>query len=115
MFERRWINKHNDRYGQNRDVTIPQRSDFFQSINETHKSYDVLQYPMIFCRGENGYDINIRMKNHATGIEMGSLSAMNIYAHRYMIRSVATAQSLRDEQNTSSNADDIRQDRRNTK
>ncbi|GFW01795.1 OTU domain-containing protein [Trichonephila clavipes] len=34
-------------------------------INETHRAYDALQYPLMFFRGEDGYQINIP-KRHAT-------------------------------------------------
>ena len=40
-----------------RDILLHIRSDAVQRISETHRSYDALQYPLLFCRGEDGYDI----------------------------------------------------------
>ncbi|CAH0404710.1 unnamed protein product [Chilo suppressalis] len=37
-----------------------------QLISETHRSYDTLQYPLMFWQGEDGYYFNIKMKNHTT-------------------------------------------------
>lgn len=28
-----------------------------------HRAYDVLQYPLMFCRGENGYYFNISKRD----------------------------------------------------
>ena len=39
-----------------RDIIIQQcNGSNLQSISETHRSYDALQYPLIFYRGEDGY------------------------------------------------------------
>ncbi|GFS92696.1 ATP-dependent DNA helicase [Trichonephila clavipes] len=37
-----------------------------QRIQGTHRSYDPLQYPLLFVRGEDGYDLNIKDVNKAT-------------------------------------------------
>ncbi|XP_070139668.1 uncharacterized protein [Drosophila kikkawai] len=37
-----------------------------QRVYETHRSYDALQYPLMFCRGEDGYHFNIKMVNPTT-------------------------------------------------
>ncbi|KAI5700143.1 hypothetical protein M8J75_014826 [Diaphorina citri] len=44
-----------------RDIIIQARDDKLMRISETHRSYDSLQYPLIFCYGygEDGYAINI--------------------------------------------------------
>lgn len=34
-----------------------------QKISETHRSYDALQYPLMFWQGEDGYYFNIKMIN----------------------------------------------------
>jgi hypothetical protein len=43
----------------NRDIIIQRRSENQQRISETHRSYDALQYPLIFWQGEDGYHFNI--------------------------------------------------------
>lgn len=50
-----------------RDIVLHGRNDRLERIAETHRSYDALQYPIIFCRGEDGYHFNIKMINPATG------------------------------------------------
>lgn len=35
--------------------------------SETHRSYDALQYPLLFCHGEDGYHFLIKMVNPSTG------------------------------------------------
>uniref|UniRef100_A0A6P4EN22 Uncharacterized protein LOC108043706 n=1 Tax=Drosophila rhopaloa TaxID=1041015 RepID=A0A6P4EN22_DRORH len=58
-----------------------------QRVYETHRSYDALQYPLMFCRGEDGYHFNIKMVNATTGEETNKkVSSMNFYAYRLMIR-----------------------------
>lgn len=42
-----------------RDIVIQKRSDGLLRISETHRSYDALQYPVIFPRGEDGYQIQL--------------------------------------------------------
>lgn len=51
-----------------RDIVVRRRDgDNLQRICETHRSYDALQYPLIFCRGEDGYHFLIKMINPLTG------------------------------------------------
>lgn len=52
---------------ESRDIVLHRRNDRLQRINETHRSYDALQYPIIFCQGEDGYDFSIKMINPITG------------------------------------------------
>ncbi|GFV64162.1 helitron_like_N domain-containing protein [Trichonephila clavipes] len=49
-----------------------------QRIQDTHSSYDPLQYPLLFVRGEDGYDLNIKDVNKAT--------SNDYYAYRMMQR-----------------------------
>ncbi|KAF2891841.1 hypothetical protein ILUMI_14332, partial [Ignelater luminosus] len=50
-----------------RDIVIQRRDGGnLQRISETHRSYDALQYPLIFCRGEDGYHFLNNMINPAT-------------------------------------------------
>uniref|UniRef100_W5LX14 ATP-dependent DNA helicase n=1 Tax=Lepisosteus oculatus TaxID=7918 RepID=W5LX14_LEPOC len=41
------------------DIILHQRNDTHPRIPETHRSYDALQYPIIFWKGQDGYFINI--------------------------------------------------------
>lgn len=52
---------------QNRDIKITRRNNTLQTISDTHRSYDALQYPMIFWDGADGYHINIKERNPSTG------------------------------------------------
>lgn len=46
---------------ESRDIVLRRRNNQLQRVCETHRSYDALQYPVLFCRGEDGYSINIKM------------------------------------------------------
>ena len=61
-----------------RDIVLRYRDATLQRISETHRSYDAQQYPLLFSRGENGY-------NFATTDDR-KISAMRFYAHRLMSR-----------------------------
>lgn len=51
-----------------RDIIIRRRDGSnLQRISETHRSYDALQYPLIFPRGEDGYHFSIKMINSLSG------------------------------------------------
>ncbi|KAF2903263.1 hypothetical protein ILUMI_02923 [Ignelater luminosus] len=71
-----------------RDIVIQRRDGGnLQRISETHRSYDALQYLLIFCRGEDGYHFFNNMINPATGQETNKkVSSMNFYAYCCMIR-----------------------------
>ncbi|XP_016971963.2 uncharacterized protein LOC108039455 [Drosophila rhopaloa] len=73
---------------ESRDIVLKRRDDGqLQRVYETHRSYDALQYPLMFCRGENRYHFNIEMVNPTTGEEtIKKVSSMNFYAYRLMIR-----------------------------
>jgi hypothetical protein len=51
----------------NRDIIIERRSENLQRIAETHRSYDALQYPLIFWQGEDGYHFIIMQSDPTTG------------------------------------------------
>lgn len=53
-------------------------------IVETHRSYDPLQYPLLFPHGTDGYDIQIPKENTKK-----TVSAGEFYAYRIMIREKA--------------------------
>ncbi|XP_043865748.1 uncharacterized protein LOC122757508 [Drosophila mojavensis] len=47
-----------------RDIVLTRRSTGqLQRISETHRSYDALQYPLMFCQKDDGYHFNIKMIN----------------------------------------------------
>ncbi|XP_046681745.1 uncharacterized protein LOC124368547 [Homalodisca vitripennis] len=70
-----------------RDIRIQRRDNTMQIIQDNHRSYDALQYPLIFWEGEDGYHLNIKQRNPTTGEELiKKVSAMNFYAYRLMIR-----------------------------
>lgn len=53
---------------QSRDIVLFCRNaGELKRISETHRSYDALQYPLMMWRGEDGYSINIKMVDPATG------------------------------------------------
>lgn len=70
-----------------RDIALHSRDNNLQKILELHRSYDSLQYPLMLCRGEDGYSINV---SQVDPISDGSLrktvSCMNYYFHRIMTR-----------------------------
>ncbi|KAF2891527.1 hypothetical protein ILUMI_14646, partial [Ignelater luminosus] len=72
-----------------RDIVIQRRDGGnLQRISETHRSYDALQYPLIFCRGEDEYHFLNNMINPATGQETNKkVSSMNFYAYRFIRQS----------------------------
>ena len=50
-----------------RDIVLEERSGTTKRISNTHRSYDALQYPLIFWQGEDGYHFQLRQRNPATG------------------------------------------------
>ena len=50
-----------------RDIILQRRNNTIVRVAETHRSYDALQYPIIFWEGEDGYHFNIMQTNPATG------------------------------------------------
>lgn len=75
-----------DAYDQ-RDIVIQKRGESLQRISETHRSYDALQYPIMFPHGEDGYHFNLKQIDPTTGESTTKkVSAMDFYAYRLMIR-----------------------------
>lgn len=70
-----------------RDIVIHKRNNQLLRIDETHPSYDALQYPLIFWRGNDTYHINLKQTNPTTGLKMHkNMSSMSYYSHQLMIR-----------------------------
>lgn len=71
-----------------RDIIIEQRDSKLQRVNETHRSYDALQYPLLFPFGEDGYNFEIHQFDH-TKKQYGTkktVTAMQFYAYKMMQR-----------------------------
>lgn len=49
-----------------RDIIIRRRNESISRISETHRSYDALQYPIIFPYGEDGYHFQLRQLHQTT-------------------------------------------------
>lgn len=53
---------------ESRDIVIKRRTEnALKRISETHRSYDAMQYPLMFCRGEDGYHLGYKMINPMNG------------------------------------------------
>lgn len=59
-----------------RDIQIQRKNNTVHTIENSHRSYDALQYPLIFWEGEDGYHLNIKQINSTTG---------TIYKYHYLI------------------------------
>ena len=70
-----------------RDIVLRSRDDNLQKISELHRSYDSLQYPLMLCRGEDGYAINVSQVDPVSGASLRkTVSCMNYYCYRIMTR-----------------------------
>lgn len=50
-----------------RDIVIRCRNDQLQRVSELNRSYDALQYPILFWQGEDGYHIQVKLHDPRTG------------------------------------------------
>ncbi|KAL4132202.1 hypothetical protein QTP88_009407 [Uroleucon formosanum] len=71
-----------------RDIIIQSHDNLLQRISELHRSYDALQYPLMFCYGEDGYSIDISQKDAITKFPLTdkTVSAANFYSYKIMVR-----------------------------
>ncbi|GFS66194.1 helitron_like_N domain-containing protein [Nephila pilipes] len=53
-----------------REIVIRRRNNNLQFIADTHRSYDALQYPLIFLKGQDGYSINIKQRDPVSGTSL---------------------------------------------
>ncbi|CAB3250600.1 unnamed protein product [Arctia plantaginis] len=65
-----------------RDIVLNARDGRLQRVSEIHRSYDPLQYPLLFPFGNDGYCINIPQQN--TAARSKTVSCMQFYAFRFM-------------------------------
>jgi len=63
-----------------RDIIPETRSKSLQRIAETHRSYDALQYPLIFWAGQDGYHFEYKITNGR------KVTSMRFYAYHLMVR-----------------------------
>ena len=57
------------------------------SVSVRHRSYDALQYPLLFCYGEDGYNFMLKQTDPASNCYTNKkITAMDFYAHRLMVR-----------------------------
>lgn len=70
-----------------RDIIIKGRGTGLQRISEIHRSYDSLQYPLIFVSGSDGYFINIPQRDPNTKVALKkTVSAIDFYTNILMER-----------------------------
>ena len=76
---------------------LEKKNNQLQRVAETHRSYDALQYPLIFWEGEDGYHFLIMQTDPTTGmpVDRKKVSAMDFYAYRIMMRTDAINHILR--------------------
>ena len=65
----------------NRDIILQHKEEGMQRINELHRSYDALQYPLIFWKGQDGYNILLKHRDNIT-----KLTSREMYCYYIMIR-----------------------------
>ena len=75
------------------------RNNQLQRVAETHRSYDVLQHPLLFCHGEDGYKFQLlrvdsRSEQATTKTASNQkLPVMDSYAYRIMLRNTISITS----------------------
>lgn len=50
-----------------REIVIRKRNNNLRFIADTHRSYDALQCPLMFWKGQDGYCVNIKQRDPVTG------------------------------------------------
>ncbi|KAK4320910.1 hypothetical protein Pmani_008282 [Petrolisthes manimaculis] len=72
----------------NRDILLRLKDNSLQRVSQTHRSYDALQYPLIFWQGQDGYQFNIPQVDPHTGQPQASkkVSASDFYGYMIMTR-----------------------------
>ncbi|KAL8580063.1 hypothetical protein ACOMHN_065112 [Nucella lapillus] len=53
--------------GSKRDIILENKNSFLQRVCESNKTYDPLQYPLMFPYGEDGYHWEMKETNRTTG------------------------------------------------
>ncbi|GFV98002.1 hypothetical protein TNCV_4447631 [Trichonephila clavipes] len=70
------------------DIVLRRHDNRLQRISETHRSYDSLQYPLMFVYGEDGYNFAVYQVEPNTGQPnfQKKVSALQYYCYRLMLR-----------------------------
>ena len=70
-----------------RDSILKRMNSQLEKVAETHRSYDLLQYPLIFWEGEDSHHFNIMQVNPRAGTPVNEkkVSAMGFYACRIIM------------------------------
>ena len=66
-----------------RDITIQKHDNTLMKINELHRSYDALQYPLLFVYGEDGYHLEIPLEKSESNKKV---TCMQFYGYTLMTR-----------------------------
>ncbi|GBP60481.1 hypothetical protein EVAR_37517_1 [Eumeta japonica] len=75
------------RISKKRDIVLRSRDNKLMRISETHHSHDALQYPLMFCYGEDGYHINVFKYDETTKLALDkTVSASEFYSFRIIER-----------------------------
>ena len=70
-----------------RDIVLHCRDTTLTRISETHRSYDGLQYPLMFWNGDDGYHFQYFQRNVSSGLPTNKkISSASFYCYRLMIR-----------------------------
>ena len=64
----------------NKDVVLHYRDGGLRHISELHRSYDPLQYPLLFPHGTDGWHVNLKLQNGK------KLKALVYYRYHIMVR-----------------------------
>ena len=64
----------------NRDIVLHYRDGGLRHISELHRSYDPLQYPLLFPHGTDGWHVNLKLQNGK------KLTALVYYRYHIMVR-----------------------------
>ena len=79
-----------------RDIVLQIRGGGGQRIDEFHRCYDAMQYPLLHAYGEDGYHFKLKRVDPKSGQETSkALSAMDFYAYRLMKRTGKSDHLLR--------------------
>jgi hypothetical protein len=71
-----------------RNIITQSHDNRLQRISELYRSYDALQYPLMFCYGEDGSSIDISQKDATKKFPLTdkTVSAANFYSYKIMVR-----------------------------
>ena len=76
----------NQQHG-NRDIVLRQRCGYLNIISETHRAYDSLQYPLMFWKGQDEYNLSLRQVKPGRYEQTNkSVSCKDFYSYHFMVR-----------------------------